>query len=188
MKKSLLILLLIIGSAWHLSAQNLDNLSPQQRMMLLQQMNPNQRQSGTTSMGGMQQFNVGGMQQGGLPGNIQQSTAFRRYIEALNANLGEDEEPYYVDERTFVEDSLYRQFLIHEDEQKMRVFGSNIFDKGIVMFEPNLNLPTPANYIIGTNDELLIDVSGLYDVSYKLKVSPDGNVRIPNVGLVKLGD
>ncbi|MCK9509394.1 MAG: SLBB domain-containing protein, partial [Pigmentiphaga sp.] len=126
-------------------------------------------------------------QGGGLPANIQQMSEFRKYIQALNANLDEDEEPYYVDERTFIEDSLYREFMIQEDDKKMKVFGTGMFDKGIVIFEPNLNLPTPANYIIGTNDELLIDVSGLYDVSYKMKVSPDGNIRIPNIGLVKLG-
>ncbi|OQB31151.1 MAG: Polysialic acid transport protein KpsD precursor [Bacteroidetes bacterium ADurb.Bin174] len=189
MKKSLLILLLITPFVLQLHAQDLNSMTPQQRMLLLQQLNPNQKQFGMPS--NIQQYNPGSYlpqsQGGNLPVNVRQMSDFRKYIQALNANLDEGETPYYVDERTFVEDSLYREFMIQGDEKKMKVFGSNIFNKGVVIFEPNLNLPTPANYIIGTNDELLIDISGLYDVSYKLKVTPDGNVRIPNVGLIKVG-
>lgn len=189
MKKSLLILLLIAPFILKLPAQDLNSMTPQQRMLLLQQLNPNQKQSGMPS--NIQQYNPGSYlpqsQGGNLPVNVQQMSDFRKYIQALNANLDEDETPYYVDERTFIEDSLYREFMIEADEKKIKVFGSDMFNRAIISFEPNLNLPTPTNYMIGTNDELLIDVSGLYDVSYKLKVTPDGFVRIPNVGLIKVG-
>jgi protein involved in polysaccharide export with SLBB domain len=187
MKKSLLILLLIAPFILKLPAQDLNSMTPQQRMLLLQQMNPNQRKTGQSN--NPQQYNQGNYQSqgGGLPANIQQMSEFRKYIQALNANLDEDEEPYYVDERTFVEDSLYREFMMQEDEKKIKVFGSEMFNRSIISFEPNLNLPTPVNYVIGTNDELLIDISGLYDVTYKLKVTPDGLIRIPNTGLIKVG-
>ncbi len=33
---------------------------------------------------------------------------------------------------------------------------------------------------------MLIDISGLYEATYKLKVSPDGTIRIPNVGPIKV--
>lgn len=69
---------------------------------------------------------------------------------------------------------------------KLTVFGSYLFTNQNLTFEPKLNIATPPNYILGTYDELIIDVSGLYEANYKLKVSPEGLIRIPNVGPVKV--
>ncbi len=69
---------------------------------------------------------------------------------------------------------------------KNSVFGSYLFSSQNLTFEPKLNIPTPQNYILGTYDELVIDVSGLYEANYKLKVSPEGLIRIPNVGPLKV--
>ncbi|MDO9154337.1 MAG: SLBB domain-containing protein [Paludibacter sp.] len=70
--------------------------------------------------------------------------------------------------------------------KKLSVFGSYLFSSQNLTFEPKLNIPTPSKYMLGTYDELVIDVSGLYEVNYKLKVSPEGIVRIPNIGPVKV--
>ena len=67
------------------------------------------------------------------------------------------------------------------------VFGAQLFSNKNLTFEPNLNIPTPKNYILGANDELIVDISGLYEANYKLLVSADGTIRIPNVGVVKVG-
>jgi len=66
------------------------------------------------------------------------------------------------------------------------VFGSYLFSGQNLTFEPNLNIPTPSNYILGTYDELIIDISGQYEANYKIKVSPEGFVRIPNITPVKV--
>ena len=66
------------------------------------------------------------------------------------------------------------------------VFGSSLFAKENLIFEPNLQIPTPVNYQIGTGDQLNIDLFGYSDANFKLKVSPDGNIRIPNLGPVKV--
>jgi len=67
------------------------------------------------------------------------------------------------------------------------VFGTYLFNKYNLTFEPRLNIPTPQNYILGTYDELIIVVSGLYDANYKIKVTPEGMINIPNIGPVKVG-
>lgn len=79
---------------------------------------------------------------------------------------------------------LFEEFL---DNKKLRIYGSGFFNNKKITFEPNLNLATPVNYVIGAGDQLLVDISGLYDASYKLNVSPDGKIRIPNAGPVKVG-
>jgi protein involved in polysaccharide export with SLBB domain len=61
-------------------------------------------------------------------------------------------------------------------------FGFEVFANPKSTFEPNLQLPTPQNYILAAGDELLIDVFGFSEASYRLKVSPEGFIRIPLVG------
>jgi len=71
---------------------------------------------------------------------------------------------------------------------KPKVFGSDLFKKNEnPTFEPNLRMATPKSYVIGPDDELLVDISGDNEANYKLKVSPDGTIRLQYVGLISLG-
>jgi protein involved in polysaccharide export with SLBB domain len=70
---------------------------------------------------------------------------------------------------------------------KPKVFGADLFRNENLTFEPNLRMATPKSYIIGPDDELLIDLSGDNDVNYKLKVSPEGTVRLQYVGQISVG-
>ena len=65
-----------------------------------------------------------------------------------------------------------------------RNFGFDVFNNRRITFEPNLRIPTPNNYQLAADDELLIDVSGYSEASYRLRVSPEGIVRIPIAGPV----
>ncbi len=67
-----------------------------------------------------------------------------------------------------------------------KVFGSELFNNPRLSFEPNLRMATPLNYQLGPDDELLIDIFGFSEQSFKLKVSPEGHVRIPNLGPVQV--
>lgn len=71
-----------------------------------------------------------------------------------------------------------------EKAVKSKIFGADLFNNKKLTFEPNLKIATPQNYQLGPDDELLIDVSGFSEASYKLKVSPDGYIRIPQLGPV----
>ncbi len=68
----------------------------------------------------------------------------------------------------------------------LMIFGSDFFTKENLSFEPNLNIPTPRNYTIGGGDELKIDIYGFSEKSQSLKVTPDGYIRYPNIGPIKL--
>lgn len=64
------------------------------------------------------------------------------------------------------------------------VFGREIFTNKNLSFEPDLNIPTPKDYILSATDELLISVWGDSELNLKLKVSPEGTILIPNLGPV----
>ncbi len=69
---------------------------------------------------------------------------------------------------------------------KSKIFGSDLFKNSKINFEPNLRIATPANYQLGPDDEIAIDIYGYSEVDYKLTVSPEGNITIPGVGLVNV--
>ncbi|WP_343304431.1 SLBB domain-containing protein [Chitinophaga niabensis] len=71
-----------------------------------------------------------------------------------------------------------------EDKRRMKVFGAELFSNKNLTFEPNLRMATPPNYRLAAGDELIIDVYGYSEVQHKLKVSPEGYIRIPYVGPV----
>ena len=73
-----------------------------------------------------------------------------------------------------------------ENDLKETVFGREIFSNKNLSFEPDLNIPTPKNYILSAGDELLINVWGDSELNLKLKVSPEGTILIPNLGPISV--
>ena len=67
-----------------------------------------------------------------------------------------------------------------------RVFGRDIFNNKSLTFEPQMNLATPQNYVLGPGDMLVIDVYGASQDALKLTVSPDGDVTIPGFGPIQV--
>ncbi|GAB2975403.1 SLBB domain-containing protein [Mucilaginibacter puniceus] len=66
----------------------------------------------------------------------------------------------------------------------LTVFGTDFFTQSAVKFEPNSTMATPKGYVLGPGDEVLVLVTGLNETVVRTKVSPDGNIQIPNAGLV----
>ncbi|WP_396209141.1 SLBB domain-containing protein [Flavobacterium sp.] len=66
------------------------------------------------------------------------------------------------------------------------VFGSELFTSKSLSFEPNQNMPTPPNYILGPGDQLDINVYGVQQFGCSATLSKNGTVNIPNVGEVFL--
>ena len=66
------------------------------------------------------------------------------------------------------------------------VFGRDIFNKPALSFEPNMNIVTPANYVIGAGDQVIVDVYGASQRTDALTVSPDGAITIAGYGPVQI--
>ncbi|MCL6258953.1 SLBB domain-containing protein [Aquiflexum sp. TKW24L] len=73
-------------------------------------------------------------------------------------------------------------------DQTSPYFGMDIFfnKKRRLSFEPNLNIATPKNYILGPGDLIYIDVYGQSEKYYEATVSSDGFILLDNVGPVGL--
>ena len=71
--------------------------------------------------------------------------------------------------------------------KQKKIFGYKLFHNRDLDFSPSLNIPTPQSYVIGSGDQLLLDVYGASQQSYDLNVSPEGRVFVPNVGPIQVG-
>lgn len=67
-----------------------------------------------------------------------------------------------------------------------RVFGQDFFSQTDLTFAPNMNMPTPANYVLGPGDEILIDVWGDSELSLKNTITPDGYIAVSGMGRIQL--
>jgi protein involved in polysaccharide export with SLBB domain len=115
-------------------------------------------------------------------------------IEALD-------ESNAADNKDYKDPSQGRKYLEKEEQEKKaalikkqrdeavrsKVFGAELFANKTLTFEPDLKMATPQNYQLGPDDELVIDISGYSEASYKLNVTPDGIIRIPVIGPVHVG-
>ncbi len=65
-----------------------------------------------------------------------------------------------------------------------KIFGLEIFSNGVLSFEPNISIATPIGYVLGPNDEININIYGYQEAKYNLKVGPEGDINIPNAGIM----
>lgn len=70
---------------------------------------------------------------------------------------------------------------------QQKIFGFTLFYNKELNFNPSLNIPTPQGYILGAGDQLLIDIYGASQMSYDLRVTPEGKIIVPNVGPILVG-
>lgn len=67
-----------------------------------------------------------------------------------------------------------------------KIFGRDVFTNKNLTFEPNINIATPTNYMLGPGDQVIIDIWGASQNTFTEKISPDGNINVKNLGPVYL--
>ncbi|MCD8202277.1 MAG: SLBB domain-containing protein [Prevotella sp.] len=82
--------------------------------------------------------------------------------------------------------ALLDKLLAEKYEKKKKVFGRDIFNSEDLTFEPDLNIATPQNYILGPGDGVYIDIYGASQKTIESTISPDGEVTIEGFGPVHL--
>lgn len=82
--------------------------------------------------------------------------------------------------------TMYKQLIERLSRDKKKVFGRDIFNKRNLSFEPNMNIATPRNYVLGPGDAVYIDVYGASQKSFECTVSPDGYINIEGFGPIQV--
>jgi polysaccharide export outer membrane protein len=82
-------------------------------------------------------------------------------------------------------ESLIREKGILPPEELM-VFGQQLFSAGPTSFTPPANMPVTADYVVGPDDTIVVNVWGRLNESYTLTVQRNGSVYLPQVGSVSV--
>jgi len=72
-------------------------------------------------------------------------------------------------------------------DEKIAIYGHDLFNNKKLSFEPNDNAATPDNYVLGPGDQIIIDIWGENEATIKQTISPEGNIMISQIGPVQLG-
>ena len=67
-----------------------------------------------------------------------------------------------------------------------KIFGFNFFNSQNLTFEPSVNISIPESYVLGINDQLVINVWGASQQTYRLTVDNNGSIQIPDLGPVQV--
>lgn len=82
--------------------------------------------------------------------------------------------------------AMFKQLQREVEKNKKKVFGRDIFNKKNLSFEPNMNIATPRNYVLGPGDAVYIDIYGASQKTVSATVSPDGYVTIEGFGPIQV--
>ena len=178
----ILVALFFVGSlqAQDLKSLRINQLSDQQMMQIWQQFS-SKGMSESEAMKMMVQKGLGPNEVG----------LFKKRLVGLQASqkskfgLSASSKSLIKDTSMFLQDSSWinevPSFRIND-----KYYGYNFFSNPNTAFEPNLNLTTPKNYILGPGDELKITLSGLNETDINAKLNRDGMIRVEYVGLISL--
>jgi protein involved in polysaccharide export with SLBB domain len=81
-----------------------------------------------------------------------------------------------------LEEKIQKQVLQEELEQ----FGYEIFSQAPTTFAPVEGIPVPPGYVIGPGDTFILQIYGATDVEYRLVVTREGKLLIPEVGDIQV--
>jgi protein involved in polysaccharide export with SLBB domain len=82
---------------------------------------------------------------------------------------------------------LTRLPLLKSGVAALKPFGYDLFENSGLSFEPQLDLPVPADYVLGPGDQLEVQLFGTQNQTLRLTVSRDGRVSFPQLGPIEVG-
>ena len=72
------------------------------------------------------------------------------------------------------------------DADGKSVFGRNIFSQSNPNFQPNPNTPIPQNYVLGPDDQVIVDIYGASQHTLIHTISPEGTITVSDFGPIYL--
>jgi hypothetical protein len=112
---------------------------------------------------------------------LQLKKRFEKKVEETSeADLIEEEENLNEAEA----DTTYLKSI--PTRRKSNVFGIQFFSNAKNTFSPGIKMATPANYVLGPDDQLQLILTGMNESVQLLKINADGFINIKYAGIVQL--
>jgi len=175
------ILICFYASVTTLQAQNpasvdVNNLSDQQIQQIVTEVNAR----GLTIDQAAQMAQM----QGATPIQIEQLKRRIRELNLSKADSTTNRTPKNSQKSNLKREVYSEKAIIEESPGNKRIFGFQFFNSDKLTFEPPVNMPTPQNYVLGIDDELMVSIWGASQQTYQLTIETNGAVNIPDIGPV----
>ena len=81
---------------------------------------------------------------------------------------------------------LKKDSVKNETNREKKVFGRDVFNNKLLSFEPNMNIATPSNYVLGPGDVIVINIYGGSQSENEYTISNEGTVTVPGYGPISI--
>lgn len=71
-------------------------------------------------------------------------------------------------------------------DDELSLFGRSIFRNGLDAFRPAMDIPVPADYVMGPGDTLVVQLYGKENFAHSLAINREGQIQFPQIGPVTL--
>lgn len=110
----------------------------------------------------------------------------KRLIQLQSSNKSKfGTESIIKDTAGFLRDSTWI-LEVPQVKKRSNNYGFDFFSDPSISFEPNMQIATPKNYILGAGDELNITLTGLNETTINDQITRDGTLQIPYAGIINL--
>ena len=96
----------------------------------------------------------------------------------------QDQELTKADAEKKAKEELKKSLLLKGDT--IEVFGRDVFLNNRLSFIPNINMPTPRDYVLGPGDEVIVDIFGANQTTIRNVISPEGYINVEILGPISL--
>ena len=112
---------------------------------------------------------------------------FKRRVNSLGAINAAENKAIEVNSKVAVANEsfgLKDGQVVKKNTASVSLFGYDFFSNSKVSFTPSVNIAVPKNYQIGPGDEIMIDLWGASEITYKATVNNSGSIKINGIGFV----
>lgn len=161
--------------ASNLSSAKIEQLNDQQLLQLFQQ----------AQKGGLSENDaISLLVKRGLPAS--EVGALKKRLMGMQARgKSGKNEPVLKDTSGFLRDSSWVKEM-PAIKRKTQYYGFDFFNNQAISFEPNVRLTTPQNYVLGPDDEINIQYTGLNEASVDAIVNANGKIILPYAGSLQV--
>ena len=132
----------------------------------------------------MQQVEVLGKAQGISATKI---ADFKRRVNSLGTMKTSENKAFEAIEKAVIVNEpfgLKEGQEVAKNTSSVSLFGYDFFNNSKISFTPSINIAVPKNYQIGPGDEIMIDLWGASEITYKAIVNNSGSIKINGVGFI----
>lgn len=154
-----------------------------QQIEQFKRMSPAQQQALASSMGvDLNSLNIGGANL--APTTVSEPISGKRTKKREQNDNGHELEKIGAEGTDTL--SLHEDDAPEATQEKLKLFGYDIFQYGAEAFTPAGDIPIPANYILGPGDAIVIQLYGKDNATHSLSLDREGQIQFPSIGPIPL--